>query len=137
MSRERGGAAVEFALALPIVLGIVGMVVTGALAFTMNALLLRGAEHATRVAAVPTDLATRTYATDAQVAQAAADGAILFIPTAVQRVCSPSPCRGGGRVGVTVSYVWTNPAAGLLSAMTGGGFGGSYTFTTTTRRVVE
>lgn len=137
MAGERGGAAVEFALVLPVLLAIVGMVITGAMAFTMNALVHRGAEYAGRVAAVPTDLAGPTYATDAEVTQAAADGAILLTPDTVDTVCTPAPCRDGGRVGVTVTYQWTNPAAGFLNVLGGAPFGDVFTFSATTRRVVE
>lgn len=137
MTGERGSAAVEFALVLPVLLAVVGMVITGALAFTMNALVHRGAEHAARVAAVPTDLAPPSYATDDEVTQAAADGAILLTPTTVTRDCVPSPCRDGGRVSVTVTYDWANPAAGFLNVLDGAAFGESFTFRATTRRVVE
>lgn len=134
---ERGATAVEFALVLPLLLGLIGMALTGSLAFTYDALVHRGAEYAAREAAVPVGLYERTYATEDEVVAAAATGAILLQPTTVTVVCAPSPCHEGGQVTVRVSYDWDNPAAGLLSALTGGGTGEAFTFTGQSTRLVE
>lgn len=137
MRSDHGATAVEFALVLPLVLGFVGMALTGGLAFTYDALVHRGAEYAAREAAVPEGLYASSYATEEEVTAAAATGTVLFEPTSVTVVCSPSPCGEGRRVTVRVSYDWANPAAGLLSAVTGGGVGDSFVFTGQARRVVE
>lgn len=134
---ERGASAVEFALVLPLLLGLLGMAFTGGLAFTYDALVHRGAEYAAREAAVPVGLSARTYATEDEVVAAAAAGAVLLEPTTVTVVCAPSPCREGGQVTVRVTYDWDNPAAGLLSALTGGGVGDSFVFIGRSTRLVE
>lgn len=134
---ERGGNALEFALLLPLLLGLLGMAFTGGLAYTYNGLVHRGAEYAAREAAVPVNLYERTYATEEQIIAAASTGAVLLEPTTVDVVCTPSPCQEGGRVTVTVTYAWDNPFAGLLSAVTGGGVGDVFVFTGQARRLVE
>lgn len=128
--RDTGASAVEFALVLPLVLGLVGLALTAGLAFSVNAMVARSAEVAARAAAVPVDGVYRSDVTDA-----AREGALLIAPTVDSLLCDP--CGEGGQVTVQVSYEWDNPAAGLLSVASGGRFGDTFTFTSQAQRVIE
>lgn len=142
---ERGASAVEFALVAPLLFGLLAMAFTGGLAFTLNALVHRSAENAARVAAVPTmsqemqedgTFYTRSYATEEEIRQAAADAAILFQPTSVEVTCRPAPCSEGGQVTVRVTYAWHNPVASLFGGLSPG-TADAFLFTGQARRVVE
>lgn len=146
---EHGASAVEFALVAPLLFGLLAMAFTGGLAFTHNALVHRSAEHAARVAAVPTmtqtmqeqgTFYTRSYATEEEIGQAAADAAILFQPTSVEVACRPAPCSEGGQVTVRVTYAWDNPVASLFGGLTRGredDVRDEFLFTGEATRVVE
>lgn len=136
---ERGANAVEFALVAPLLFGLIAVAITGGLAFTHYALVHRSAEHAARVAAVPSmdmQMVRRSYATDEEVEDAASQAAVLFEPTTVEVSCRPSTCAEGGRVTVRVTYAWDNPVASLLGGLTDGA-DDSFLFTAQARRVIE
>lgn len=136
---ERGASAVEFALVAPLLFGLIAMAITGGLAFTHNALVHRSAEHAARVAAVPSmnsQLVSRSYASEEEIKQAAADAAILLEPTTVEIDCRPSPCSEGGQVTVRVTYAWDNPVSSLFNGL-GSSTSNVFLFTAEARRVIE
>lgn len=114
---ERGTAALEFALVLPMLVGIVGLVITAGMAATTSASLARGAEAAARTVAVPTDFAAGTYATDAEIV-AAADAATPLVDLEAQHVqvtWHSSRRDEGARFTVELAYPWDTPAAELLT----------------------
>jgi Flp pilus assembly protein TadG len=108
---DRGAAALETALVLPLLTGVVALVVTAALAATVAALVDRAAEHAVRAAAVPLDPVARTYRDDAAVAAvAAAATPLLALDASDVAVTFDGTRRGeGARFAVAVSYRWDPP----------------------------
>lgn len=116
-SSERGTTALEFALVLPMLIGIVGLVITAGMGATTSASLARGAEAAARAVAVPADFAAGTYASDADIV-AAADEATPLVDLEAEHVTVDwhSARRGeGARFTVELAYPWDTPAAVLLT----------------------
>lgn len=115
---QEGATAVEFALVLPLVLGVVHMVVSVALAACVASFLQWGVEHGARAAAVPLDPVARVYRDDAQIAAAVAAAVpLLSVDPADVQVSFPAGRDEGAHFDVNATYRWRNPAAPVLRAL--------------------
>lgn len=118
---ERGATAVEFALVLPFLLALVGMLFTAALGLGVRGLLLRGAEAGARSGAVIVQVTTgpERYRSDAEITQAVRDATILLDATEVTIGWLDAHRGEGARFTVTATYTWSNPAARLVGPLVG------------------
>lgn len=96
--RERGAAAVEFALVLPVLLLLVLGLLEFARIYNVQISLSNAAREGARVMAIENSVATARAA-----AVAAAPSVDPAISTA-QVAVTPSSCSGGGTVSVTIEY---------------------------------
>lgn len=127
--RERGAAALEFALVLPVLVGFVGAVLTVGLWAASSAALARGAESTARAVAVPSDfdhLPDPLYHGETAIVAAADDATPLLdldaddVSIAWDGACDTTTCDEGTRFAVTLTQGWTSPAANLLAGMVPG-----------------
>lgn len=126
---DRGAAALEFALVLPVVLAFVGAVITVGVWAASSAMLARGAEATARAVAVPSDfdhLPDPLYHGDAAIVAAADDATPLLdldagdVDVAWDAACGTTTCDEGTRFTVTLTHAWTSPAASLLAGLAPG-----------------
>lgn len=138
-AEERGSAAVEFALVVPLLLVLVFALLAFGQLFLYRALLHRGAEVGARAAAISDDYFADTdrYRTLGEIEQEAR-AATVFLDDAVvctfpTGVCPASgePFTGlveGNALGVKLELTYASPAAGLLRTLTGAGGEGDQVF---------
>lgn len=113
--RERGAAAVEFALVAPILLALVGGIVEFAHAYNLQISVTQAAREAARTMAIENDQALARAA--------AVNGAPGLNPAAFTFAFTPGACDEGLTANVTVTYAGTT-LTGLLGGtltMTGVG----------------
>lgn len=129
---ERGATAVEFALVIPVLLGLVALVIIGSLGLTYAAVLHRGAEVAARAVAVPVrpyaDVTTR-HRTAAEVTEAVNSATPLLDPdviivrrpdgTEIDPDLLPTALGENQPFTVELRWRWRFPAAGFIAAVGG------------------
>jgi Flp pilus assembly protein TadG len=118
---ERGAAAVEFALLLPVLLMLVFGIIDFGRALNAQITLTQAAREGARLAALgQPDVVSRT--------QAAAPG---LIPVAVTVTACPAGAGPGADASVTASYSFSfvTPIGALIGMFGGSGFGSPITLT--------
>lgn len=137
MRGDRGATAVETALVLPLVLGLVGMILTVSVAVSYQALLERGAEQAARILAVQYIPDGCLYRDEQGRESGTEKCPDLFAVEDVVVEWQDEGRREGSRFTVTVIGGWDNPATALVHLLTGGGVDREWTFTATATGVKE
>lgn len=110
--KERGAAAVEFALVAPLLIAILVGIIEFANFFRVQISLTQAAREAARTMAISNDQ------TAAKAAAAAGAGASINA-TQLSYSFSPASCSQGQTVSVTVSYPLTAVSGGALRSLTG------------------
>lgn len=137
MRADRGAIAVETALVLPLVLGVIGMILTLTVAVTYQALLERSAEQVARIVAVqyiPDGCYQRSEQGRESGTEKCPD---LFAVDDVTVEWQDTGRREGARFTVTVSGTWDNAASALVSLLTAESIDREWTFTATATGVKE
>lgn len=127
-SGDRGATSVEFALVLPLFIGVVAIGAFFGWLFYTQAQVDRAAQRAARFAAVPTTSGTYDYCHASVAAQVAADMVSAQVAPAevevrdrVEALSAGAPCSGTrpqGYVRVTVAHAFSNPFTGIVSLLT-------------------
>jgi Flp pilus assembly protein TadG len=111
--RDRGAAAVEMAIVLPMLLLVIGGIVDFGRAFFTQVVITNAAREGARAAVVNANVQVRT--------QSAAYGAAIVTPVNVTYSSGNTDCSGGGSVTVSVTtqpFTWylLGPALSLVGA---------------------
>jgi Flp pilus assembly protein TadG len=110
---ERGAAATELVLVLPVLVFVVWTAIFAGWVGVARALLDHGVQAGARAAAIPTSPDLRSYPNDAAIAQAVKDATPLITPGSV-RVATPSAARNAP---VEVSADYSVPIPWPIAAM--------------------
>lgn len=113
MRCERGAAAAETALLLPVLLALVGAVAFAGWLGTVRTIIDHGARAGARFAAVPGGEDLRIYPDEAAVFGAVDDATPMITPSSVRLVSSSS--ARNAPVSVEVTYEVANPVGALLA----------------------
>lgn len=125
---QGGATTVEFALVVPIFIGVVGIGAFFGWLFYTQAQVDRAAQRAARFAAVPTTSGTYDYCHAAVLAQVSADMVSAQVTSAevevrdrVAALSTSAPCSGArpqGYVRVTIAHSFSNPFTAVVSMLT-------------------
>ena len=122
---QRGSSVVEFAFVLPLLLAIVGTVMSVGLAYMHHGLVQRAAEAIAREVSIHGPDVAESTATAA---------AILFTPGVS---VDPAEPEAGQEFDVSVTYEWRNPVAPLVRALLDTEGGGATIEMTRTAKAVR
>lgn len=117
MQSERGAAAVELALVLPVVIGLAGLALFAGWLGWAKVSLDHGVREGLRFATLPQSGDLRSWPEAADVAQAVEAGTPLISPTAVTSADSGAGRAGNQMVEVIGVYKVSNPVAVLLAPL--------------------
>jgi Flp pilus assembly protein TadG len=116
-TEQRGATVLEFALVLPVFLGVAGLVLFGAWLGVSKAILDHGAREGAKYAAMPSSVDLRSYPGDAEVTAEIERSTPLLSPTGVTVLSGAGGQSRNAPFTVRVSYQVPNPLFPLFAPL--------------------